>query len=124
MLPYIRPTLCCPMSDLPYVGPTLHHPTLDLPYVRPTLHWTYPTSDLPYSALHQTCPTLVTYPMPPYTYSTPSSLSICKLSLAATPSAPLLNPQVHERFLGRFLTALRTLKYIQFHLSDSRKCCY
>jgi len=128
-LPYVRPTLCCPTSDLPYVGPILHwtyptptyigptlcHPMSDLPYIRPILHQTYPTptyigptlhcpmSDLPYSALHQTCPMLVTYPMPTYTYSTPSSLSVCKLSLAATPSAPLLNPQVHERFLLRMV---------------------
>ena len=36
-LPYVGPTLCCPMSDLPYVGPILHHPMLDLPYT--TLHW-------------------------------------------------------------------------------------
>jgi len=100
-LPYVGPTLCqtYPTSDLPYIGPILHWTYPTPTYVGPTLHWTYPTLDLPYSALHQTCPTLVTYPMPTYTYSTPSSLSVCELSLAMTPSAPLLNPQVHERFL-------------------------
>ncbi|KIJ98880.1 hypothetical protein K443DRAFT_103244, partial [Laccaria amethystina LaAM-08-1] len=30
-------------------------------------------------------------------YPSLSSLSICKLPFTATPSAPLLNPQVHER---------------------------
>ena len=90
-----------PTSDLPYIRPTPHQPTLDLPYI--ALHQTYPMSDLRYGALHQTCPTPVTYPTPTYTYSTPSSLSICKLSLAMTPSAPLLNPQVHERFLLRMV---------------------
>ena len=71
----------------------------DLPYT--TLCQTYHMLDLPYSALHQTCPTPVTYPTLPYTYSTLSSLSVCELSLATTPSASLLNPQVHERFLFR-----------------------
>ena len=67
--------------------------------------------DLPYAALHWICPTPVTYPMPPYadnlptltTYPTPSSLSVCELPLAATPSAPLPNLQVHERFLFRMV---------------------
>ena len=35
------------------------------------------------------------------TYPTPSSLSVCELPLAATPSAPSLDLQVHERFLFR-----------------------
>ena len=35
------------------------------------------------------------------TYPTPSSLSVCELPLAMTPSAPLPNLQVHERFLFR-----------------------
>ena len=35
------------------------------------------------------------------TYPTLSSLSVCELPLAATPSAPSLNLQVHERFLFR-----------------------
>jgi len=88
-LPYIGPTLHHPTSDLPYVGPILPQthpmspyvrppyvgPTLP-PYIRPTLLRTYPMSDLPYGALHQTCSMPVTYPMLPYTYSTPSSLSV------------------------------------------------
>jgi len=52
---------------------------------------TYPT--LPYA---DNLPTLTTYP-------TPSSLSVCELPLAATPSAPSLNLQVHERFLFRMV---------------------
>jgi len=67
--------------------------------------------DLPYAALCWICPTLVTYPTPPYTdnlptlttYPTPSSLSICELPLAETPSAPSPNLQVHERFLFRMV---------------------
>jgi len=47
--------------------------------------------------------------MPTYTYSTPSSLSVCELSLAMTPSAPLLNPQVHERFLLRMVPHTNTV---------------
>jgi len=95
-------------NDLPYAADLPY--TTDLPYAAlcgwPTL--CHPTPDLPYTTLHQTCPTPVTYPMPttyltPKTYSTPSSLSICKLSLAMTPSTPLLNPQVHERFLLRMV---------------------
>jgi len=35
------------------------------------------------------------------TYPTPSSLSVCELPLATTPSAPSPNLQVHERFLFR-----------------------
>jgi len=37
------------------------------------------------------------------TYPTPSSLSICELPLAMTPSAPSLNLQVHESFLFRMV---------------------
>ena len=36
-------------------------------------------------------------------YQTPSSLSVCELPLAVTPSAPFLNLQVHERFLCRMV---------------------
>jgi len=76
-----------------------------------TLGQTYPM--LPYAgpALRWICPTPVTYPTPPYannlptltTYPTPSSLSVCELPLAATPSAPSPNLQVHERFLFRMV---------------------
>ncbi|KIJ91274.1 hypothetical protein K443DRAFT_115250, partial [Laccaria amethystina LaAM-08-1] len=40
------------------------------------------------------------------TYPSPSSLSVCKLPFAVTPSAPLPNPQVHERL------PLRTVPHI------------
>jgi len=80
----------------PYARPALCHPTLDLPYA----------SNLPYTTLHQTftlhCPTLMTY-LTLTTYPTLSSLSICELPLAATPSAPSSNLQVHERFLFRMV---------------------
>jgi len=36
-------------------------------FQQPVLWQTYPMLDLPYAALHQTCPMPVTYPMPPYT---------------------------------------------------------
>jgi len=121
-LPYVRPILCWTHPTLPYVRPILHCPTSGLPYaalhqtypmppyIGPTLH--HPMLDLPYGALHQSCPMLVTYPTLPYTYSTLSSLSVCKLSLAATPSAPLLNPQVHERFLLRTVPHRRVMLYL------------
>jgi len=67
----------------PYAGPALHRPMLDLPYA----------GKLPYT---DNLPTLTTYP-------TLSSLSVCELPLAATPSAPSLNLQVHERFLFRMV---------------------
>jgi len=76
-----------------------------------TLGQTYPMLDLPYAALCWICPTPVTYPTLPYannlptltTYPTPSSLSVCELPLATTPSTPSPNLQVHERFLFRMV---------------------
>jgi len=65
MPPFAGPTLCCPTPDLPYTRSHINA----LPYA----------SDLPYAALHKTCPTpvtyptLVTYPMPT-TYLTPKDL--------------------------------------------------
>jgi len=77
--------------------------------------------DLPYAALRWICPMLVTYPTPPYannlptltTYPTPSSLSICELPLAVTPSAPSPNLQVHERFLFRMVPHIILISLIK-----------
>jgi len=123
-LPYIGPTLCHPTSDLPYIRPILHWTYPTPPYVRPTLH--RPVSDLPYTTLHQTCPMPVTYSMlpyarptlccpmwvtVPYTNNLPNSKDLLNSKFlvclwvisGCDPSAPLLNPQVHERFLLRMV---------------------
>jgi len=113
-----HPTLHCPKWVTypmpPYIRPALHHPMLDLPYTGnlsyPALCQTYSTppyvGDLPYTALHRRPslhrPTPTTY-LILTTYPTLSSLSICELPLATTPSTPSPDLQVHERFLFRMV---------------------
>jgi len=49
------------------------------------------------------------------TYPTPSSLSICELPLAATPSTPLPDLQVHERYLFRMVPHRNAIGIPGFH---------